>query len=62
MTQENQGEVDAASPADRMRAAIPRGVALIVGVLTAIGIDGEVRERLIRNAPYSIFFALALEY
>lgn len=43
-----------------LRLAIPLGVALIVGLLAAIGIDGDPRDRLFRNEPQKLARALTL--
>jgi len=45
-------------PVDAVRLAIPLGVGLIVGVLAAIGIEGDALERLIRNAHNAVAWIL----
>jgi hypothetical protein len=45
---------------DGVRAAIPLGVAVVIGVLAGVGIDEDARTRLLRNTPGGITIALAV--
>lgn len=46
--------------ADAVRLLIPLGTATVVGVFVALGIEGDARERLIRNQPGDVVMAFAL--
>lgn len=56
---ETQGEQQAGI-ADRVRLGIPLALAAIAAVFVALGIEGEVRSRIIRNAPILVSAAFAL--
>lgn len=45
---------------DAARMAIPLGTAVIVGVLIALGLEGDARSRFIRDEPNHVFIPLAL--
>ena len=45
---------------EAVRVAIPLGIALVVGVFVALGIQGEVFARLIRDSPDAVAMALLL--
>jgi hypothetical protein len=56
---------EAASPkrtdaAERVRLGIPVAIAVVVGVFVALGIEGDVRARLVRNAPNAVSAAFSL--
>lgn len=46
--------------AERVRLGIPLAMAVVVGVFVALGIEGEVRARLVRNAPSAVSAAFSL--
>lgn len=45
---------------DPVRVAIPLGVALIVGIFIALGIEGDVLARLVRNSATGVAWAFTL--
>lgn len=57
--EEADTEIDS-SIVDRIREKIPLALAVIVGIFVALGIDGDIRDRVIRNAPGYVAGAFAL--
>src|SRR3954468_417740 len=47
-------------PHDLVRLAIPGGVALIIAIFVALGIEGDVFSRLMRNSPERVAWAFNL--